>query len=70
MSTFTSPAITEVVGDKDQGGPPTNSDPVAIASDMPAAMIDLPTSPGVFGPPDDDNNIVVDRGSKRGRTRR
>jgi hypothetical protein len=39
MSSSASPAITEAVGDEDQGGPPSNSGPVAIASGMPAVMI-------------------------------
>jgi hypothetical protein len=52
---------------KDQGGPPTNSGPVAIASGMPVVMIDSPVFREVFGPPDNDI-IVVNRGSKRGRT--
>jgi hypothetical protein len=53
---------------KDQGDPPTNSCPVAIASGMPVVMIDSPAVLEVFGPPEDDNIIVVNRGSKRGRT--
>jgi hypothetical protein len=52
----------------DQGGPPTNSGPVAIASGMPVVMIDSPAVHEMFEPPEDDDNIVVNRGSKRGRT--
>jgi hypothetical protein len=37
---------------------------------MPAVMIDSPAVHGVFGPPEDDDIIVVDRDSKRGRTGR
>jgi hypothetical protein len=36
---------------KDQGGPHTNSGPVAIASGMPVVMIDSPAVREVFGPP-------------------
>jgi hypothetical protein len=53
---------------KDQGGPPTNSGPVAIASGVPLVMIDSPVVREVFGPPEDDDIILVNRGSKRGRT--
>jgi hypothetical protein len=53
---------------KDQGGSPTNSGPVAIASGMPVVMIDSPVVREVFGPPEDDDMMVVNRGSKRGRT--
>jgi hypothetical protein len=53
---------------KDQGGPATNSGPVAIASGMPVVMIDSPAVREVFGHPEDDDIIVVNRGSKRGRT--
>jgi hypothetical protein len=53
---------------KDQGGPPTNSGPVAIASGMPVVMIDSLVDCEVFRPPDDDDTIIVNRGSKRGRT--
>jgi hypothetical protein len=53
---------------KDQGGPPTISGQVAIASGMPAVMIDSPAVREVLGPPDDDDSIVVNRGSKRERT--
>jgi hypothetical protein len=54
---------------KDQGGPRTNSGPVAIASGMPVVMIDSQVVCEVFGPPRDDDIIVVNRGSKLGRTR-
>jgi hypothetical protein len=37
---------------------------------MPAVMIDSPAVHEVFRPPEDDDSIVVDRGSKRGRTGR
>jgi hypothetical protein len=70
MSSSASPAITEAIGVKDQGGPPTNSCPVAIASGIPAMMSDSPPVPGVFGSPEDDDIMVVDRGSKRGHTGR
>jgi hypothetical protein len=40
MLSSASPAITEAVGDKDQGGLSRNACPVAIASGMPAVMID------------------------------
>jgi hypothetical protein len=53
---------------KDQGGPPTNSGPVAIVSSMPVVMIDSPVVREVFGPAEDDDIIVVNRGSKRGRS--
>jgi hypothetical protein len=53
---------------KDQGGPPTNSGPFAIASGMPVVMIDSPVVREVFRPPEDDDIIVVNRGSKCGRT--
>jgi hypothetical protein len=53
---------------KDRGGPPTNSGPVAISSGMPVVMIDLPAVREVFGPPEDDDIIIVNRGPKRGRT--
>jgi hypothetical protein len=53
---------------KDQGGPPTNSGPVAIASGMPVVMIDSPAVRELFGPPEDDDILVVNRDSKRGRT--
>jgi hypothetical protein len=53
---------------KDQGGPLTNSGPVAIASGVPVVMIDLPAVREVFGPPKDDDIIVVHRGSKSGHT--
>jgi hypothetical protein len=53
---------------KDQGGPPTNSGPVAIASGMPVVMIDSPAVREVFGPPEGDDIFVVNRFSKRGRT--
>jgi hypothetical protein len=53
---------------KDQGGPPTNSGPVAIGSGVPAVKIDSPAVREVFGPPEDDYIVVVNRGSKRGRT--
>jgi hypothetical protein len=54
---------------KDQGGPPTNSGPVAcFRYGMPAVLIDSPAVREVFGPPEDDDIIVVNRGSKRGRT--
>jgi hypothetical protein len=64
------PAITEAEDDKDQGGPPMNSCPVAIAFGMPAVMIDSPAVPGFFRPPEDDDIVVVDRRSKRGPTGR
>jgi hypothetical protein len=70
MSSSASPGITEATGVKDQGGPPTNSGLVAIASGIPAVMSDSPAVPGVFGSPEDDDTMVVDRGSKRGRTGR
>jgi hypothetical protein len=35
---------------------------------MPVVMIDSPAVREVFGPPEDDDVIVVNRGSKRGRT--
>jgi hypothetical protein len=50
---------------RDQGGPPTNASPVAIASGMPVVMIDSPVVRELFGPPEDDDIIVVYRGSKR-----
>jgi hypothetical protein len=50
---------------KDRGGPPSNSGPVAIASGMPAVMIDSPAAREVFGPPEDDDIIVDNRVSKR-----
>jgi hypothetical protein len=53
---------------KDQGGPPTYSGPIAIASGMPVVMSDSPAVREVFGSPEDDDVIVVNRGSKRGRT--
>jgi hypothetical protein len=53
---------------KDQGGSSTNSGPVAIASGMPVVMIDSPAFREVFGSPEDDDVIVVKRGSKRERT--
>jgi hypothetical protein len=53
---------------KDQGGPPTNSGPVAFASGMPVVMIDSPAVREVFGPPKGDDIIIINRGSKRGRT--
>jgi hypothetical protein len=53
---------------KGQGGPPTNSGPVAIDSGMPVVVIDSPVVREVFGPPEDDDITVVNRGSKRGRT--
>jgi hypothetical protein len=52
---------------EDQGGR-TNSGPFAIASGMPVVMIDSTAIREVFGPPEDDDVIVVYRGSKRGRT--
>jgi hypothetical protein len=70
MSSSASPAITEATGVKDQGGPPTNSGPVAIASGIPAVMSGSPAVLGLFGSPEDDDIMVVDRGSKRGRTGR
>jgi hypothetical protein len=39
-----------------------------MTSGMPAVMIDSPAVHEVFGLPEDDDIIVVDRGSKRGRT--
>jgi hypothetical protein len=53
---------------KDQGGPPTNSGPVAIASSMLVVMNDSPAAREVFGSPEDDDITVVNRGSKRRRT--
>jgi hypothetical protein len=53
---------------KYQSGPATNSGPVAIASGMPAVMIDSPAIHEVLGPPKDDDIVVVDRDSKCGRT--
>jgi hypothetical protein len=53
---------------KDQGGHPTNSGLVAIASGMPAVMIDSPAVREVFGPPEVDYVIIDNRGYKRGRT--
>jgi hypothetical protein len=35
---------------------------------MPVVMIDSPAFRELFGPPEDDEIIVVNRGSKRGRT--
>jgi hypothetical protein len=70
MSYSDSPSIIEVIGVKHQGGPPTNSGPVAIASGIPAVMSDSSVVPGVFGSPEDVEIMVVDRGSKRGRTGR
>jgi hypothetical protein len=70
MSSSASPAITEAICVKDQGGPPTNTGPFAIASGILAVMSDSPAVPGVFGSPEDDDIMVVDRGSKRGRTGR
>jgi hypothetical protein len=64
MASSASPAITEAAGDKGQGGSPMNSGPVAIASGMPGVMFDSPAVPGVLGPPEDDDIIVVDPGSK------
>jgi hypothetical protein len=66
MSSSASPAFTEAVGDKDHGGPSKNSGQVAIASSMPALVIDLPAVPGVVRPPEADDIIVIDRGSSRG----
>jgi hypothetical protein len=70
MSSSASPAITEAIAVKDQGGTPTNSGPVAIASGIPAVMSDSAAVPGVFGSPEDGDIMVVYRGSKRGRTGR
>jgi hypothetical protein len=70
MPSSASPAITEAIDFKGQGGPLTNSGPVAIAFGIPAAMSDSPAVPGVFGSPEGDDIMVVDRGSKRGRTGR
>jgi hypothetical protein len=53
---------------KDQGGPPTNSGPVAIGSGMPVVIIDSPAVREVIGLPEDDDSLFVNRGSKRGRT--
>jgi hypothetical protein len=53
---------------KDHCGPPTNSGPVAIASGMPVLMTDSPVVREVFGPPEVVDIIVVNRGSKRGRS--
>jgi hypothetical protein len=53
---------------KDQGVPPTNSGPVAIASGMPVVMIDSPVVREVLGSPDKDDIIVFHRGSRRGCT--
>jgi hypothetical protein len=50
-----------------KANPPTIYGPVPITSDMPAVMIDSPAAHGVFGHPDDDDIIVANRGSKRGR---
>jgi hypothetical protein len=66
MSSSASPANTEAIGVKDQGDPPRISGPVAIASGIPAVMSDSSAVPGVFGSPEDDDIMVVDRGSKRG----
>jgi hypothetical protein len=55
---------------KKQGGPPKNAGPAAVASSMPAVMIDSPAVPGVVVPPEDDDGIVADRGSERRRTGR
>jgi hypothetical protein len=53
---------------KDQGGSPTNFGPIAIASGMPVVMIDSPAVREVFGPPEVDDVIVVNRCSKRRHT--
>jgi hypothetical protein len=37
---------------------------------LPSLLIDSPAVPGVFGPPEDDDILVVVRGSKRRRTGR
>jgi hypothetical protein len=66
MSSFASPAITDAIGVKDQGSPPTNYGLVAIASGIPAVMSDSPAVPGVFRSPGADDIMVVDSGSKRG----
>jgi hypothetical protein len=70
MSSSSSPAITEAICVQDQGGPSTNFGPVAIASGIPAMVSDSPAVPGVFGTPEDDDIMVFDRDSKRGRTGR
>jgi hypothetical protein len=67
MSSTAFLAITEAIGVKEKGCSPTNSCPVAIAFGIPAVLIDSPAVPGVFGSPEDDDIIVIDRVSKRGR---
>jgi hypothetical protein len=63
-------AITEAVGDKDQGGPPKDSGSVAIAFGLPAVTIDSSAVPGAVGPPEGGDEIVVDHCSKHGQTGR
>jgi hypothetical protein len=70
MSSSASASSTKAIGVKDQGGPPTNSGPVAIASGIPAVMSYSPAVPGVFRYSEDDDIMVIDSGSKRGRTGR